>query len=82
MTDTTYICGSCQSKLEICDKEDGVIIVYQCKYCDEQAAIIARMLNGKMETMIINRKVRLPDLGKFAAEDDAFLCEAINKMGR
>ena len=57
MTDTTYICGSCESKLEICDKEDGVIIVYKCQYCDEQEAIIARMLNGKMDKLCQDRKI-------------------------
>ena len=50
-----YICNDCESKVETFEK-DGVTIVYRCAYCDEQAATIARMLNGKMDKICQDRK--------------------------
>jgi hypothetical protein len=60
-----HICSSCLSNLDTFEKDEDTVVVMPCEYCKMEELNLARMCNEKMETMIINRKIRLPNMEAF-----------------
>lgn len=55
---TTYICGSCESKLEWTDKGDGgIIIIYNCAYCAENELRLAKLCRDKVDNLIEGHRI-------------------------
>ena len=65
MTDKLYICEVCQSEMDAYEKDDYVVIVHPCAYCDEEVAKIARLCSGKVDNLIEANKesIRISAVG-------------------
>ena len=72
---TEYKCASCLNKVETFDKNDGIVIVYNCRYCEEETAKLAMLCGDKVNAVAtegckielprITRKVQLPDMSLY-----------------
>ena len=63
---TEYKCASCLNKVETFDKNDGIVIVYGCRHCENSNRLDAVATEGsKIELPRITRKVQLPDMSLY-----------------
>ena len=69
---TEYKCASCLNKVETFDKNDGIVIVYGCRHCENSNRLDAVATEGckiSVEEKIIRHNLNAVDV----------ICKAMNR---
>jgi hypothetical protein len=76
-----HICSACLSNLDTFEKDEDTVVVMPCEYCRMEELKLARLCNEGMKRINAIASER-GQIHFTERNDDALLCEAINKMGR